>query len=389
MLRSLLSPQDQASMPQYLYSASKPGVDKFTDRVTAPNLDAARYALELRGCRDIVFHTDDLAALYVKEPEPGEEPVEDVLSPEEELASRRQGGIWNSLVFAWKMNSLFWVPLAIWLTITLVNGRPYGWGDWLGFILDGIFVIYFVRMVLPGVAYQHLLESSVWHNWSRVRLMVYVLRELTDFVRITKMGQLELDIRQACAMAAGGDREGALKLVQRNESAAPDKALYYGRVAEVYSIMKDYSGMIEVRKKALELSNNRIAEVIDYALSHVRSLRDYNTAETTLEKLGDQELSEIPLLFVVYCRSLIHLEKKEYPQAEKGLRKVIKLCAPYSSGAIIWGMLKEVKAYLLIALANQGKKEEASKLLKEITPLLTARKNTELLQRCHSALGTV
>ena len=46
-------------MPDYLFTARTSEGRTVTDRITAPTVDAARYALETRRYADIIFHTDD------------------------------------------------------------------------------------------------------------------------------------------------------------------------------------------------------------------------------------------------------------------------------------------------------------------------------------------
>ena len=192
-------------MASYLYTAKSPDGKSITDRVEASTTDGARYALNLRGYREIVFHTDDSSnrvdATLLAEMADGD--LEFRLTPEQEREARQGGGVVRELWFAWKMNAIFWVPIGVWVGANLIKGHPFTTGDIVSFVVGGLFMVYFIWLVLPGVGYQSLLAACTWNRLDETRAWVGFLRFFGSIgpVRIPK---LELDMRLAGVLGRNG-----------------------------------------------------------------------------------------------------------------------------------------------------------------------------------------
>lgn len=140
-------------MGKFLFTAVNRAGVLVTERIDSATVSAALYKLETRGYSNIAFQTDDLsqtidAGIAASLPSREEEDDDEIWSAEEEVASRRGLGFWGGLWFAWRMNAILWVPLAVWDGFIWWEGAPFSIWDWIGFGFNGLFLLYFASTVL-------------------------------------------------------------------------------------------------------------------------------------------------------------------------------------------------------------------------------------------------
>src|SRR5688572_18640723 len=147
-------------MPSYLYSARDRSGQAVTNRIEAESIAAARQELAAQDLADITWHTDDLAEAVTAEAR-NEIPasLRTSLSCKAELESRRVGTFWGSMWFGWKREWKYWLPLLLWIVITVFHGPPFTEIGWLGFILTAAFIVIFVWFRIPSIGYDQLLKA--------------------------------------------------------------------------------------------------------------------------------------------------------------------------------------------------------------------------------------
>lgn len=374
-------------MPEYLYTARSPEGKTVTDRIAAATVDTARYALETRRYQDIVFHTDDSTARLDAQTARDLDPDGDgeVLTPEQQLAARRGGGFFSGLWFAWKVNAVFWLPILVWCLISYFGSRPFGWGDWIGFSLAGLFLIYFILLVIPGAAYQALLRAAVWNRLGETRFWTAVLRRV-PLISGGMFPRLDLDVRLATVLARHGRAEEGRELLASYLLGNPDSTTL-GRLAGFHNAAGEYDVAHQLSCRAVALSKDGTMETIDQALGLARHLRRPAEARACLERIADREMVEAARIFIAYVEALIALDEKRYPDAVSLFEKTVTLLQPMAANELMKGMLREIWAFQSIALAGTGRVAEARVLFAQARPLLEARRDTDLLQRCRAAVG--
>jgi tetratricopeptide (TPR) repeat protein len=263
--------------------------------------------------------------------------------------------------------------------------RPYGWVDLTGFAFSTLFVLYFFWTTLPSIAYDKLLEASVWYRWNDLRRWVGVIRVLKK-VMLAPIPDFELDFRLASALAAEGNLAQALDLVKKYEEHSVGKFQYYSRLATLYSTARDYDRMLEFQRKSAEHGAGKPEEQLDIALTLLRRHRQPEPAAKILLEIDPSTCSDLVGIYHLYCLGLLAVETNDWPTAEETLRQSIEAAQPYATNVLFVGLLQEIRAYLCIAQAHLEKKTEAAALLRKITPLLKARQEHELLERCRIAL---
>lgn len=374
-------------MPDYLFTGRDAEGRPVTDRITAATVDGARYALETRRYTEIVFHTDDasqrLDATFQRELDPDAELVP--LDPEEDLKARRGGGLLHGIGLAVKMHAFLWLPLLVWNLSSWSGARPFGWGDWLGFSLSGLFLVYFLWLVIPGVLFQALLRASVMNRLAETRLWTRVLGSLRFFNGGT-FPRFELAVRLACVLARNGRVEEGRALLAPYAAKAETDAMTASRLAGFHTTAREHERAQELRDRALELSQGGIVEVIDHAFGLVRHLRRPAEARASLARLGDRELVEIARIFVAYTEALIALEEQRFAEAVTLFEKTEAELQPLAASELMWAMRRDIWAFQALALAGTGRIAEARTLLARARPLLEARRETELLERCDAVI---
>jgi hypothetical protein len=374
-------------MPQYLFTARNKDGKQVTDRIEAATVDGARYALEIRRYTEIIFHTDDASlridAALNKEMDP--DPIEDFqLDPEQELEARRQGGFFSGIWFAWKAHWFMWLPLLIWCAFIYRGGLPFTASDWIGLALTGLFLAYFIMLIIPGVAFQALLRAAVWNRLGETRFWTGLLRRI-PLMSGGGFPKLDLDVRLACVLARNGRADEGRKILAPYLEGPPD-SLTLSRISSFHDAAGEYTVAQALRCRASELSNGGLNETIDEALGLARYLHRPAEARACLARIAEKELVEAARIFVTYIEGIIALEERKFSEAVGLFEKTIEITQPMAENELMKGMLREIWAFQSMALAGVGRVKEARALLAKARPLLKARRETEFLQRCEAAL---
>jgi hypothetical protein len=368
-------------MTAFLYSATDAGGQRITGEIDAASLEAARFRLDERGLRDVVFHTDEMNAQIDRALE-----LKPVGTPEQRLRARRtdSGGL-GFLLQVYAGNWVVWLPLSLWVVWDLSKGPPYSWGAMLRFVLLVPGLLFPLWAALPARAYNALLDASAWARWEEVRRRCAALRRWQPLL-LGRVPPFELAVRDACARAALGDLPGALAQVQAFSATVSPATIFAGRLSSVYAAARDWSEAARCQKEAMELSGGGVAQTIDYATTLVWRLRDADGAERLLAGIADKARAEMPQAFTDYAEGLIALERRQFVDAAAALGRARDVLGRYALPTVR-GLADFVEAHLAIALAGLGDKARARALLRGALPRLTAYKDLELARRCAAAVA--
>lgn len=375
-------------MPQFLFRArSRDGVD-LHERIEATNLGQARFILEVRGYREIEFLTDEhIGDIQRAADAGGGAPAADpeFWTAEDEVAAARRKGSAAQLWWAFKQHSIIIVPLLIWNAYSLRGGPPFGWLDWLGFLLTPVYAAYFVTLSLPMVIFQTLLEASVWCDWPKVHRCVRWARRLRR-LRMTGIPESELDFRDAYALGAEGEVETAVKSLEKYRGH-PEMAeyVYLSRLASVYEYAGRYREMVALLEQSAAKGPGGVSEWIDVAMARVRYLGDVAGAKAALENVGDKEIPAFAGSVLMACLGIIACEERDFAHARELLEGALARFAAAAGNPLMQVLVADAKAYLVLALAGLGEKALARRHFAEIRSLLAVRNDGTLLERCRLA----
>lgn len=372
-------------MTVFLYTATGADGNNGAGRIDAASLEAARFRLEQQGYSEIVFHTDEQSVqssrahgLRGSIPE---------VSAAEELKNRTRSpkGI-GFLIDCYRGNWIVWVPPLLWAAWNLLMGAPYTLRDWLSFLLAPVALVFPLWAAIPARAYRSLLEASAWARWSEVRQRVGFFRRWGRYF-LGSVPALELDVREASAIAGLGDLHGALRRVEPYAATVQPPAVYHARISSIYAAARDWQGAARCQAEALRLSDHGTNETIDYATTLAWRLRDADAAEQLLDSVAGKELSALAQSFVDYARGLIALERGQFAAARESLQRAWAVQANLYDNPLMAGLADYITAHLAIVTAQLGDKPTARKMLRASLPRLTAFKDIELARRCAAAVA--
>lgn len=368
-------------MTLFLYSAAGPDGKRRAGRIDAASLDAAKFLLEQRNLSAIVFHTDEMSAAGMKAE--GLAPPE--VDADTELAHRTTPPQGFAFVRACYVgNWIVWVPTLAWVVWNLWHGAPYTFVDWLSFVLAALGLVFPAYAAIPSLAYQRLLDASAWARWSEVRRHCAFFRRWGRWL-IGPLPRLDIDIRDASAVAATGDLQAALDSVAHYAEGMP-RHTYLSRIVQIHIAACDWTGATRCLEEAWRLSGGATAETVDYATTLVWRLRDADRAEQLLAGVADKTRSSLVQAFFDYATGMVALERGNPAAAKTALLDAIGGVATHinpSSAALI----DFIQAHLVIALGELGEKRTARAVLRGVLPRLTAFKAIDLARRCAAAVA--
>ena len=377
-------------MKVFLFSATGPAGEKLTDRVEAASLAQARYALELRGCRDIEFFTDENGADIERANRSGLDLPK--VDPErwtaaDELASHRRKGVAEKILWAAKQHAPIFGGLALWVGVEWFNGRPYGLWAWVAFLALPLYFLWFLRLVVPIALFDLILESAVWWEWSRLRRYLALTRLMNRFVT-TGIPPKELDIREGISLAAQGRLAEGVALVEKYRGH-PDLSeyLYLARLSGLYDAAKDYNRSVGLMEAAAAVGPGGVSEWIDVALARILRQQDAPGAREALAKIADKEVPALPQAFRLIVEGMIATQERDDLHAAEYFRLGLEKLAAVSGSPLTHALIAVARAHLVISFARIGHRDLARKILAQERPLLEARQETALLQRCDAALA--
>jgi len=377
-------------VPSYLYEAIGPAGRKVQDRVEGESLAEAKASLSALGYTDIVFWESDLTR-DVKDlnlagaglPVDGDGATQ--LTPAEAIAGRRRRGAARRIIWAFRKNFFFIVPLLAGNLYFLTKISHLTELEWKIFerTLGALGLV--LLLCTPSACYQVILRASVWKDWKQMRRFIRIARWIRGKI---KMGipEYELQTREAFALASEGQLSQALQKMEEVRTKFPIKPyIFLSRLGTVY----EYAGMpekrIEYLRQAMAGAPSGLAILkLDLAMVLARGGRDIAGAKQLLAEATTMGKSRIECAGVSKCKGIIAVEEKKFTEAQSSLKEAIALFSDVGSALVEWTIC-EIKAYLCLACAGLGQRDEASRLWREIKPLLVARNERELIRRCATA----
>jgi tetratricopeptide (TPR) repeat protein len=382
-------------VPSYLYEAIGPSGKKIQDRVEGESLAAANTSLTALGYTDIVFWQGDISRdakeLITSGVGTGLYPefMRGQLTPAEAIASRRRHGATRRIAWALGKSLVIIIPLLAINLYFLARISHLTGLEWKIFerTLGALGLV--LLLCTPSACYQVILRASVWKDWKQMRRFIRIARLIRWRV---KMGipEFELETREAFALASEGQLAQALQKMELVRAKYPMKPyLFLSRLGTVYR----YAGLLEKQidclRQSIAAAPPGLATIkLDLATVLARGGRDIASAKQLLAEATTMGKSRIDSAGASKCQGIIAVEEKKFIEAQSSLKEAITLFSDVGSALAEW-IICETKAYLCLACAGLGQRDEASRLWREIKPLLLARNERDLIQRCATAANDV
>ena len=376
-------------MPQFLFRARDKSGQSMEDRVEAATLGQARYKLELQGLTDIEFFTPESIVEIQRMALSGTGiEAEDIpeVPASTEIAAQARRGVASQFLWALSWHMFAIGPLLLWNWLSWTGDRPFGWSDWLGFILTPLYLLFFIKLVLPLVLFNILLEAALWQDWEKQARCIRLARWLRLFMR-TGLPDNELRFREAYALAAQGNLSAALLHVEQLRGH-PDitEYLFLSRSASIYEHAGDYTQQLRCAEQATNKNPDAADSWIDLAMVRIRHFADVGGASAALARAEEKDLSEMAKGVLLLTKGMIAVEDKRMPEGEALLLEARAILKKFGI-ALIKALEAELQAYLVLALAGQGRASEAKTEYLALRPLLVVDKRNKLLSRADAALA--
>ncbi len=280
-------------------------------------------------------------------------------------------GIGESLLRALLGNAWLWLPPLLWAGWALWQGPPYGWGDWLGFIVAVTVVLAVAVLVLPMLLYHELQRARVYARWGSARTALALLRRL-NLMRGINAEQLlaeELKIQ-----AGSGDLPAALRRWAEREPHLPAEQYQLVR-ASIHDAAGDHAGMIAAQRAWRAACATPDMATVDLALSLARhgGPAGLDEAEALLGQVKEAELSEMVAGGYRFGQGLVAAARGSHARASQHYQAAQRQLAQFRHNPLMHGLLSEIGGYHALALRASGDEPGAQALWASVLPVLRAQ----------------
>jgi tetratricopeptide (TPR) repeat protein len=250
---------------------------------------------------------------------------------------------------------------------------------WLAFLIG-------VR--LPSIYYHRLHKAADWYRWTEVLEIVDKLKKIEKF-HFTKIPPPELGKYRAIALACLGHLPQALAEYSQyeNQLGCP-RWVYKAQVAGIYDIARQHDKALEYAWQSIREKPTPVL-YLDLANRYLRYKSDPVKAREALAQAEKSTIPDLAKPFHLHCRGILALMKKDYPTARRELEASLEIMQKTPHLPFRDGHISVAKAYLCRVLAKQGNQVAARKNFVEAEEYLVATGETELLEQCKKATGSV
>lgn len=378
-------------MPVYLITATDTRGKRDTHRVKAESAREACNDLEEQGFVDITLHSDDAFAAATNL-FPDNKDVEEHLTAED-LVKMQYLSDFQQLLFT--LRRAYWQ--SAWFYLLVIGVFAYRWYYKLGWFdnpddLDpidiGVVVVMLWPLAIslwftylsPARKYKRLMQAFAWGHWDEVIDLCPTL--------VGKVPDYELACRHGVALAAQGEFDEGMKLVEPFEKD-PDvpRWMYLGRLSELYEVVKDREQVIECHRLAYEAAPENPTAQLDYAYALLKYEENIPLAEQLMAEAEQEQLSELLKFLLPYFKGILALNQGRSGDAVKLFHECQENLLPIAHSEPMLQLIVDYnRAYLAIALAEQGDAREAETLYNLVEPRLQALDSTLLMDRYAAAI---
>jgi tetratricopeptide (TPR) repeat protein len=360
-------------MTQLLYSAKDQRGRNKAGLIDAGSAGDALEKLRAAGLTDIELH-DEPSAAAQRTDRLGLSGKEAARLAEFELRVRRNLGLTPVLAEVARRGWL-WIAVVSAVTLwALLAQHPVVAG--IGVLLLGL------TFGLPAWGFRHarhydgLLRAFSVGDWKRCEELIGALRGGTQPENL----RYDLDVREAAIRATRGDTAQVLAALEkwRASSAASSPGLFETRVADVYHAAGDYPSFLREIRKAYEALPDDPSKQLDLALAEAR-LGDPSAADDLLQNLNAAGVPVHGRPFIHWTRGFIALRRGE-PSAQSELGQAVAGFLEYEANPAMWTALGMCAGAYALALARDGRSEQAKEILERVSPILMVHGDKPLLE---------
>jgi tetratricopeptide (TPR) repeat protein len=367
-------------MPEYILTGRVGSGPRYTQIVVARSADEAVRIFRDDGFTDVVLHTDDNAAYFLKPSK-----VLKAFSPRDFIGYRTRGRLDCMVFLAWKLYVQSWWAYAF--CLIALAGRWWLWAEWnvidmvaVSFLLFPIWFAIYAELTSKVVPYRRALKAVLHARWDDVgRHMRRVRMPLPPFER---------PFREAQALAGMGRLDEALDHFRpvADEPEMPHH-MYWTYKALIYQTAREREKALECVARAAELAPDNPVALIDHALALLTVRNDVAKGRELLTRARQHALSDVSTPLCEYAEGVLAVKDRRPAEAIPLLESAAVGLQPFTAGNPAIGIIiARIQANLALAHAAVGDHEAARRAYRKAAPVLAPHDTLELA-RCREVLG--
>lgn len=348
-------------MPEFQFVAINSSGETVKESVAAENTSQAQYFLEVRGYYNIRFLDTDLTQQTSRLFDQHQLAMSSNITAKAKAKHMRDTRLSRKLINAAIVSV---AASGIFTYISYLNGYgvPYIW-------LIG-FLVFDVYMLMPVVLFDRLFNAYSWNRWSALRTWLKLAR-LFNVISINRIPAFEMDVYEASMEASEKNLETGIQTIARwrNHKKVTPQIFELG-LYRIYNNARDFDSAAKLIDAMCRKAGASVELYVDYAVClawrHKRT-RDARLVLEQAEKMPQSMMSELAL---PWARGVIEFEDGNYPMAEFFLRQAIEQQKEFKHNTMMEGLRFVVSGFLGLALARQGRIDEAESYFAPARPFL-------------------
>lgn len=360
-------------MKKILYSGiSKDGRKRYGFVEAASNKEALAH-LKKEELNNIELHDDVFTALNRDDLEKLSEKQTELIA-EFEIRARYSSNI-NALKWEYIWHQKFWILIWAGSLIWMWYQKSYTL-MFLGLAIALTVPIFHILKIRHVNRYNNLLIACTFGQWDQALALIQRLR------RHLKQPEMvfDLDIRQACIVAAKGFLVEALESVSdwKYHFDKTSPGLFEARLAEVYHAGGEYGEYMNMLREAEAKSPESPSALLDLALAEARFGYTERT-ETLLSRLKIEELPPVGRPYIDWAKGAAARRNKDI-KAVTYLESAVNQMMQFNENPSTWIALAMCTGDLAAALIDCGKKDKAKDLAAKVWKILKVHGESRLLK---------
>ncbi len=278
-------------------------------------------------------------------------------------------------------NALLWALPALIVVWNLYQGKPYGWGDYLSFVVALVAMLLTVAIVAPMVLYHQLLKQRCRGQHKRAQISVTLLRRLNWLNSLPKQA---LDGEQAKLIANRSGTDAGIEYWKQFEADLSEEQYLHGLV-QIYDNSGRFGQMIAAQRRLAEVSQTPDLAKIDLAMALARYQDNAAEAEELLAQVPAGGLSELAAAGYHFTRGLICATRAQHQHALNQFGQALQAAQQFSANPLVQAMIAEINGYVALTLRRSGDTAKADQLWQRVRPLIEVHATGKALIQIYEA----
>ncbi|GJM09240.1 MAG: hypothetical protein DHS20C11_15160 [Lysobacteraceae bacterium] len=286
----------------------------------------------------------------------------------------------RAMLSALAMNWLIWAPPALLICWSLVEGKPYGWGDYAGFAYGIAAALLLVGLIAPATLYTQLQSARVHGRRAGARRFVSLLEHWP----INGIPKTQLHVERCKILAEEGKLAEAEALLDQRRGEMSHQE-YLSAQIQIFGEGGDFERMIAVTRTLVAEYPGGETAPIELALALARYTDEIEESVQILHSISRLELPEIAIIGYDFALGVTALKRGDNEKALGFLSRATKAAEQFKSLPLMTAMVAEMSGYAALAYRQLGQTEKADDLWASVEPLLRRHRSCQPILDAYAA----